>query len=91
MQYHHSGADSVSTIATNPLSSPLQSSGWLIDGGCVALSIVVLLLGRKYFDFGASQLRMNTFAVFGRKLVTLYRPQVFHLALSRPQLGVIRI
>lgn len=91
MQQHLSGADSVLTVAANPLSVPSNSSGRLIDGGCVALFIVVFLFGRKYFDFRASRLRLNSFATFGRELVTVYRPQVFHLALSRPQLGVIRI
>ena len=91
MQNHYSGADSVLTVATSPLSVPFQSAERLIDGGCLTLFIVVLLLGRKYFEFSASRSRLNSFVTFGRELVTAYRPQVFQLALSLPQLGVIRV
>ena len=89
--HHHSGADLVLTVATSPLSVPFQSAERLIDGGCLTLFIVVLLLGRKYFEFSASRSRLNSFVTFGRELVTAYRPQVFQLALSLPQLGVIRV
>ena len=91
MQSQHADANSVSTVATKQLNVPSNSGGRLIDSGCVALFIVVLLLGRKYFDFRASRTRLNSFVTFGRELVAAYRPQVFHLALSCPQLGVFRI
>jgi len=34
---------------------------------------------------------LNSFMALNRDLATAFRPQVLHLALSRPQLGVIRI
>tara|TARA_B110000503_G_C7169917_1_gene423808 strand:- start:5416 stop:5814 length:399 start_codon:yes stop_codon:yes gene_type:complete len=91
MQHHYSDAKSVSSVATKPLHDASTSTGRLINSGCAALFIVVLLLGRKYFDFKASRSRLNSFVTFGRELAAANRPQVFHLALSRPQLGVIRI
>jgi hypothetical protein len=91
MQHHHSGADFVLTVATKPMINPSNSSGRLIGNGCAALFIVVLLLSRKYFNFGVSRSRLNSFATSGREFAISYRPQVFHLALSRPQLGVFRV
>ena len=91
MQHYHSGADSVLAVATNPMINPSNSSGRLINGGCAALFIIVLLLSRKYFNFGVSRSRLNSFTTSGRELAIIYRPQVFQLALSRPQLGVIRV
>ena len=83
--------DSLSTVMTNPLNVPLNGANQLINSGCVALFIVVLLMSRKYFNFGTSRSRLKSFVVSGRELVVSFQPQVFHLALSRPQLGVIRV
>lgn len=91
MQQHHSGNDSLSTVMTNPLNVPLNGANQLINSGCAALFIVVLLMSRKYFNFGTSRSRLKSFVASGRELVVSYQPQVFHLALSRPQLGVIRV
>jgi hypothetical protein len=57
----------------------------------VALFIVVFLLGTKLLDLRAPRSRLNSFMNLSRELVSVYRPQIFQLALSRPQLGVIRI
>ena len=46
MQHQHSEADSMATAATKPL-NVASNRERLIDSGCVALFIVVLLLGRK--------------------------------------------
>ncbi len=91
MQHQLLNTESVSSVATKPSHSASNTAARLIDSGCVALFIFVLLLSRKYFDFGASRSRLNSFATFGRELAIVYRPQVFHLSLSRSQLGVIRI
>jgi hypothetical protein len=91
MQHHHPGNDSLSTTAANPLNVPSNGSDRLINSGCAALFIVVLLLSRKYFNFGVSRSRLSSFVTSGRELAVTYRPQVFQLALSRPQLGVIRV
>ena len=90
-QHHHSDAVSGSTVANNPLNVLSNSSERLIDSGCVALFIVVLLLGRKYLDLRAPMSRLHRFVNSIRDSSVIYRPQVFQLALSRPQLGVIRI
>jgi hypothetical protein len=91
MQHHHSGNESISTAMANPLNVPLNGADRLMNGECAALFIVVLLLIRKYFNFGISRSRFKSFVTSGRELVMSYRPQVFHLVLSRPQLGVIRV
>ncbi len=67
------------------------SANQLIDTGCAALFIVVLLLGRKFLNTRTPRARFNHFVKLVRESLNIYRPQVFHLALSRPQLGVIRI
>lgn len=90
-QHHHSDAVSGSTVANNPLNVSSNSSERLVDSGCVALFIVVLLLGRKYLDVRAPGSRLTRFVNSVRESSAIYRPQVFQLALSRPQLGVIRI
>ena len=90
MQLNHSDHDSAPMALTKPLNATSNTER-LIDGGCAALFIVVLLLGRKLFDLRAPSFPLNSFVTLSRKLVATYRPQVFHLALSRPQLGVIRI
>jgi beta-lactamase regulating signal transducer with metallopeptidase domain len=90
MQHQYSNTDSKSTAVTKPL-NVTSNRERLIDSGCAAIFIVVLLFGRKYFDFSALRSRLNSFVTFGRELVTAYRPQVFQLALSLPQLGVIRV
>jgi hypothetical protein len=89
-QHQHLDADSMSTVATTPLNAASNTER-LIDSGCAALFIVVLLLGRKLLDFRVLRSRLNSFMTLSRELVSVYRPQVFQLALSRPQLGVIRI
>ena len=90
-QHHHSDAVSGSTVASNSLNIASNSSERLIDSGCAALFIVVLLLGRKYLDLRAPRSRVHCFVNSVRESAAIYRPQVFQLALSRPQLGVIRI
>ena len=91
MQHYNSGNDFVTTAVANPLNVPLNGANQLINSGCAALFIVVLLMSRKYFNFGTSRSRLKSFVASGRELVVSYQPQVFHLALSRPQLGVIRV
>jgi hypothetical protein len=91
MQHYNSGNDFVTTAVANPLNVPLNGANRLINSGCAALFIVVLLLSRKYFNFGTSRSRLYNFTTSGRELAKRYRPQVFDLALSRPQLGVIRV
>ena len=91
IQHHNSGNDFVTTAVANPLNVPLNGANQLINSGCAALFIVVLLMSRKYFNFGTSRSRLKSFVASGRELVVSYQPQVFHLALSRPQLGVIRV
>ncbi|MEJ6607324.1 MAG: hypothetical protein QNL07_01770 [Candidatus Planktophila sp.] len=90
MQHNHSDHDSAPTAATKPL-NVTSNTERLIDSGCVALFFVVLLFGRKLFKLRAHSSRLNSFMTLSRVLVVDYRPQVFHLTLSRPQLGVIRI
>jgi hypothetical protein len=90
-QHHHSDALSGSSVASNPLNVLSDSNERLIDSGCVALFIVVLLLGRKYLDLRAPRSPLHRFVNSVRVSAVIYRPQVFQLALSRPQLGVIRI
>jgi hypothetical protein len=90
MQHQLSNTDSKSTVATKPLDIASNRER-LIDTGCAAIFIVVLLLGRKLLDVRAPSSRLRSFMGLSRELVSVYRPQVFHLALTRPQLGVIRI
>jgi hypothetical protein len=90
MQHNHSDHSSAPTSATKSLNFS-SNTDRLIDSGCAALFIVVLLLGKKLFDLGAPNSSINRLISLSRDYVTAYRPQVFHLALSRPQLGVIRI
>jgi hypothetical protein len=63
----------------------------LMDSGCVALFIVVLLLGRKVLNFLIFRFYSISFKKFKLEVLLSHRPQVFHHALSLPQLGVIRI
>jgi len=63
----------------------------LIDTGCTAVFIVVLLFGRKFLNLRAQSSRFSNFITFSRDLVTVYQPQVLQVTLSRPQLGIIRI
>ena len=90
MQHNHSDHGSAPTGVTKSLNDNSKTER-LIDSGCAALFIVVLLLGRKLIDLRAPRSRLSSFANSVRHLSAVYRPQVFHLALSRPQLGVIRI
>lgn len=90
IQHQHLDAGTASTVAIKPLSIASDKER-LIDTGCAALFLVVLLLGRKLVDLRAPYTPLNRFMTLSRDLISVYRPQVFHLALSRPQLGVIRI
>jgi hypothetical protein len=85
-----SNTDSKSTVATKPLNITSNRER-LIDTGCAALFIVVLLLGRKLLDVRAPSFRLQSFMSLRRESVSVHRPQVFQLALSRPQLAVMRI
>lgn len=90
MQHQLLDTDSMSTVATKPM-NVASNRERLIDSGCAALFIVVLLLGRKLLDVRAPSSPLQSFMNLRRELVSVYRPQVFQLALSRPQLVVIRI
>jgi hypothetical protein len=90
MQHNHPNHDSAPTGATKSLNDNSNTER-LIDTGCAALFIVVLLLGRKFLDLKTPRARLRNFINLSRDLVTVHRPQVFQLSLSRPQLGVIRI
>lgn len=97
MQQHHSNVDSGSTVATKPqnvLSKPLNISsdtGHIIYRSCAALFIFALLFGRRLVNLRAVRSRLESLLNLSWKLVLVNHPQVFHLALTRPQLGVIRI
>ncbi len=90
MQHDHSNHSSAPTGATKSLNDNSNTER-LIGTGCAALFIVVLLLGRKFLDLRAPRSRLSNFINLTRDWVTVHRPQVFQLTLSRPQLGVIRI
>jgi len=90
MQHNHSDHGSAPTGVTKSLNDNSNTER-LIDTGCAALFIVVLLLGRKFLDLRAPMSRLSNFRNLSRDWVTVHRPQVFQLSLSRPQLGVIRI
>ena len=90
MQHPYSATDSMSSVVTNRL-SVASNRERLINSGCAALFIVVLLIGRKLLDLRAPRSRLKSFVNSVRDLFAVYRPQVFQLALSRPQLGAIRI
>jgi hypothetical protein len=90
MQHNYSDHDSAPTAATKPLNA-ISNTERFIDSGCAVLFFVVLLFGRKLFKLRAPRSRLNGFVNSVRDLSAVYRPQVFHLALSRPQLVVIRI
>jgi hypothetical protein len=90
MQHNHSDYYSAQMAATRTL-NVTSNTDRLIDTGCAALFIVVLLFGRNFLDLRAPRSRLNVSANSVRDVFAVYRPQVFQLALSRPQLGVIRI
>ena len=90
LQHSHSDLDSAATTAAKPLNVNSNSEG-LVDSGCAVLLIAVLLFGRKLLDLRTLKSRINRLKTLSRDFVTSYRPQVFQLSLSRPQLGVIRI
>ena len=90
IQHQHSDADSMPTVATKPI-NVASNTERLIDSGCAALFVVILLLGRKFLDLRVPKSRFDSFMTLSRELVSVNRPQVFQLALSRAQLGVIRI
>jgi len=90
MPHNHSNHESASTAAINSLNVNSETER-LIDTGCAALFIVVLLFGRKFFDLSAPRSALNRLMGLSREFVAIHRPQVFHLALSLPQLGVIRV
>jgi hypothetical protein len=87
MQHNHSAHDSA---PITPLNINVNTER-LIDSGCAALFIVVLLFGRKLTALRAPRSFLNRLIGLNRNLVAVHRPQVFQLSLSRPQLGVIRI
>jgi hypothetical protein len=89
-QLNHSDYGSALTTVTKTL-NVASNTDRLIDTGCAALFIVVLLFGRNFLDLRAPRSHLNNFMNSIRDLSAVYRPQVFHIALSRPQLGVIRI
>jgi len=90
MQHNHSDHGSAPTGVTKSLNDNSKTER-LIDTGCAALFIVVLLLGRKFLGLRAPRSRLSNFIDLSRDWVKVHRPQVFQLSLSRPQLGVIRI
>ena len=90
MQHNHSDHGSAPTGVTKSLNDNSKTER-LIDTGCAALFIVVLLLGRKFLGLRARRSRLSNFIDLSRDWVKVHRPQVFQLSLSRPQLGVIRI
>jgi len=90
LQHNYVDHDSAVTAATQSLNSGSNTER-LIDSGCAALFFVVLLFGRKLFKLRAPKSHLSRLVNSVHHLSEVYRPQVFHLALSRPQLGVIRI
>jgi hypothetical protein len=90
MQHQHVDADSVSSIATKPMNGASDRQR-LINSGCAALFMVVLLFGRKLLGSKTPRSGLNRLLGLSREFVSIHRPQVFHFALSLPQLGVIRI
>jgi hypothetical protein len=90
MQHQHVDAGSVSSIATKPMNGASDRQR-LINSGCAALFMVVLLFGRKLLDSKTPRSGLNRLLGLSREFVSIPRPQVFHFALSLPQLGVIRI
>ena len=90
MQHNYSDHDSASTAATKAVNVNSNAER-LIDTGCATLFAVVLLIGKKFLNLRAPRTRLRNFMALSRDLVTVYRPQVFQLSLSRPELGVFRI
>ena len=90
MQHSQLDHGSAPTVATNSLNDNSNTER-LIDSGCTALFIIVLLFGRKFLNLRAPSSRLSNFITFSRDVVPVHRPQVFQLSLSLPQLGVIRI
>ena len=90
MQHNYSDHDSASTAATKAVNVNSNAER-LIDTGCTTLFAVVLLIGKKFLNLRAPRTRLRNFMALSRDLVTVYRPQVFQLSLSRPELGVFRI
>lgn len=90
LQHNHSDHGTAPIAQTRPANAT-SAAERLIDTGCAALFIVVLLFGRKFLDLRAPRSRLSSFMALSRDLVAVHRPQVFQLSLSRPQLGVIRI
>jgi hypothetical protein len=90
MQHNYSDHDSVSTAATKAVNVNSNAER-LIDTGCATFFAVVLLIGKKFLNLRAPRTRLRNFMALSRDLVTVYRPQVFQLSLSRPELGVFRI
>ena len=90
MPLNHSDHDSASTGATKAVNVNSNTER-LIDTGCATLFAVVLLIGKKFLNLRAPRTRLSNFMALSRDLVTVYRPQVFQLSLSRPELGVFRI
>lgn len=90
LQHQHLAADSIPPLATKASIGTFDRER-LIDSGCMALFIVVLLCGRKLSKLRGLNSPLNTLMDLGREFVSVCRPQVSHFTLSRLQLGVIRI
>lgn len=90
MQHNHSDHGSATTLVAHSLNISSNTER-LVNTGCATLFIVVLLFGRKFLHLSAPRSRLISIMALSRDLVTVNRPQVFQLSLSRQQLGVIRI
>ena len=90
MQHNHSDHGSATKVVTHSLNVPSNTER-LIDSGCAALFIVVLLLGRKLHYLRAPSSQLKEYLTNGRRLISAKRNQFIQLSLSRAQLGVIRI
>lgn len=85
-----SNINSAPVVVSEPLIFP-SDSGRLIYRGCTIFFIFVLLFGRKLLNLRALRSRYCNWISLSFKLVPVYLSQVFHLALTRSQLGIIRI
>jgi hypothetical protein len=71
MQHQYSNTDSKSTAVTKPL-NVTSNRERLIDSGCAAIFIVVLLFGRKLIDLRAPRSRLNSLMSLSLRLKTLF-------------------
>ncbi|MEY3168214.1 MAG: hypothetical protein RLY44_194, partial [Actinomycetota bacterium] len=68
MQHNHSDHGSAPTSSTKSLNEN-SNTEQLIDTGCAALFLVLLLLGRKYLDLSAPRSRLSNFIDLSRDWV----------------------